>query len=159
MAIISNKAPKAGAKGFLLNVMPSRDALDEALSMNGQCSPTDCWHYVAINWVLDEIDPGGKHNVKVDAGHVRCNYKGYKYLADTPRHVKRSLMLFDAGRYDEVRVRGYSLRFRRVAKIQTLTADRRAAIAKAQARRRAEGRRSMNDMTLRKRVEGFSSIV
>jgi hypothetical protein len=38
-------------------------------------------------------EPGAPHHVRVDAGHIKTNYRGWRYIADTPRHVKRSLML------------------------------------------------------------------
>jgi hypothetical protein len=154
----ANASPKAGVKSFSLEVLPDRDHLETALSENGQCNPTDCWHYVAITALMDALAPGEKHNVKVDAGHIRLNYRGWRYVADTPRHVKRSLMLFDLGRYDEVRIKCYKLRFRRTTRIMPVSDARKAYMRDKQRARRAVGNRK-NDRTLRARVEGFSGLV
>lgn len=154
-------APKAGVKGFSLSVFPSRDALDVAIAANGFCNPTDCWHYVAISALLEKIAPRERHMVKVDAGHVKVNYRGWRYIADTPLHVKRSLMLFDKKRYDEVHVREYKLRFRRTTKIITKTRAQKDVINSNRAARVAAGgdERKRKYPDLRARVEGFSGIV
>jgi hypothetical protein len=157
----SNSAPKQATKGFLLKVMPSLDCLNEAIALDGQCDPRNCWHYVGINKKMDEIAPGERHQVKVDAGHIKVNYHGWRYVADTPRHVKRSLMLFDKGHYEALRVREYSLRFRRTTKIieqDNSSPERKAQINAARRKRIAEGKPD-KVYNLRKRVEGFSAIV
>ena len=151
---------KSTGKGFLLTVTPDKDSLDEAIAANGFCNPTDCWHYVAISKVMEKKAPGERHHVRVDAGHIKLNYKGWRYIADTPRHVKRSLLLFDKGRYNEVRVRPYNLRFKRTTKIVETTDQRKHQINIARLARAAAGRPDKkNYPSLRKRVEGFSSIV
>jgi hypothetical protein len=116
---------------------------------------------VAINKLMELLEPGARHHVRVDAGHVKLNYRGWRYVADTPRHVKISLMLFDKKRYEEVYIRAYSLQFRRATKIKPYTAKRAAQIDAARDRRIAEGRDYYPPppVSLRKRVEGFSSIV
>src|SRR5215510_4464889 len=111
------ETPKAGTKGFSLAVMPTRECLNESINSDGFCDPRKCWHFVAINALMERLEPSAKHYVKVDAGHIKLNYRGWRYAADTPRHVKRSLMLFDLKRYDEVHIRQYTLRFRRTTKI------------------------------------------
>ncbi len=152
--------PKPGAKGFALSVLPTRDQLDVALAEDGQCNPTDCWHYVAINALMDRLAPDEKHHVRVDAGHIKLNYRGWRYVADTPRHVKRSLMLFDLGRYNEVHVRQYTLRFRRTTKIIKITKERQDQINAARIERISRGStEQQNVYNLRKRVEGFSGVV
>jgi hypothetical protein len=155
----TNEAPKAGTKGFLLKVLPSKAQLEEAVAANGQCNPTDCWHYVAISTKMISIDPGAKHHVRVDAGHIRLNYRGWRYVADTPRHVKRSLMLFDRGFYEQVHVREYSLRFHRTTKIVKISKERQEQITEALAKRCAVFGRQEKAHNLRARVEGFSGIV
>lgn len=157
----SKDAPKPGTKGFLLKVTPSRDCLQEAIAQNGFCCPSKCWHYVAINKLMEQFEPGVKHHVRVDAGHIKLNYQGWRYIANTPRTVKRSLMLFDLKRYDEVHIREYSLRFQRTTKIIPFSKERKAQIYAARDRRIEEGRDyyPRPAVSLRKRVEGFSSIV
>lgn len=158
MSAKNKVAPKPGTKGFQLVVLPSRDSLEEAVAANGQCHPRRCWHYVAINKLMEQWEPGAKHYVRVDAGHIKLNYQGWRYIADTPLHVKRSLMLFDLGRYDEVHVREYSLRFRRTTKVTGLTKEQREHKSKMRAERIAH-HGPEKTYNLRKRVEGFSGIV
>jgi hypothetical protein len=154
-------APNAGAKGFSLAVMPTRQALDKAIDQNGFCDPRKCWHFVAINALMERLEPEAKHHVRVDAGHIKTNYRGWRYIADTPRHVKRGLMLFDLRRYDEVYIRQYTLRFRRTTKIIPISRDRQDQINLARAKRIAAGgdEHKRNYPDLHKRVEGFSGIV
>ena len=155
------KSPRPGTKGFQLKVTPSKDCLEEAIGQNGFCNPRKCWHFVAVNKLMEQLEPGAKHHVRVDCGHIKLNYGGWRYIANTPRTVKRSLMLFDAKRYDEVYIREYSLRFERTTKILPYTSKRKKQIDLARERRIAEGRDNYPQppVSLRKRVEGFSSIV
>lgn len=161
MSATRKTPPKEGTKGFGLEVLPARECLNEAIAMNGQCKPQKCWHYVAINKLMDRLAPGAIHHVRVDAGHVKLNYKGWRYIADQPRQVKLSLMRFDAGLFEQIRARQYTLEFRRTTKILPFTKKRKGQIYAAKERRIAEGRDSYPapTVTLRKRVEGFSSVV
>lgn len=162
MGKTKNPAPTIGTKGFAMLVMPSRDHLEAAIADNGFCHPSKCWHKVAIFAILLAWFPGARANdVKVDAGHIKLNYRGWRYIADTPRHVKRSLMLFDAKRYDEVHVREYTLRFRRTTKIVSATAAQRKQFSDRYFERIAGGwvPPKSGNPSLKKRVAGFSSIV
>lgn len=154
-------SPKVGAKSFKMDVLPSTDDLNDALASNGRCSPTDCWHFMAISKIMERLAPGQRHKVKVDAGHIKVNLHGWRYISDTPRHVKRSLMLFDAGRYDEVRIRKYRLHFRRLRRVYKASEDRKTQINSARAARIAagSGEERRKYPNLRARVEGFSGIV
>ena len=126
-----NKVPKQGAKGFLLTVLPSRKHLDKAIELDGFCKPDKCWHKVAIAAVLQQIDPNGNHHVRIDGGHVKFNLLNWRYVADTPRHVKRSLMLFDKRLYDQVYIRPYNLRCRRTTKVVKVARERQDQINQA----------------------------
>lgn len=161
--MLKNKTPKPGAKGFSLAVFPSREALAEAIAANGFCDPRNCWHHVAISAVLQKLAPDDRHRVHVDGGHIKINYCGWRYIADTPRQVKRSLMLFDLKRYEEVRVKEYNLHFRRTTKIIQASPERKAQINAARRARIAAGSdepyRYKGRPTLRMRVAGMSGIV
>jgi len=161
MSSICKAIPKEGTKGFLLEVLPNREHLDKAIEANGFCHPQKCWHRMAVYSLMERLAPGENHHVRVDAGHIKVNYKGWRYISDAPSHVKRSLMLFDAKRYDEVYIRRYKLRFRRSTKIIPVSRERQDQINAARKERIAAGgdehRRNYQD--LRKRVEGFSVIV
>lgn len=154
-------APKAGVSGFSLSVLPTRDCLDKAIDQDGFCDPRKCWHFVAISALMERLEPGAKHHVRVDAGHIKLNYRGWRYVADTPRHVKRSLMLFDLKRYDEVYIREYKVRFRRTTKIVPVSRERQDQINAARELRIAAGggERKHKYPNMRKRIEGFSSVV
>lgn len=155
-------APAPGAKAFKLAVTPDRNCLNKSILMNGFCTPGKCWHKVGISAA---ILPWGKltdlPHIRVDAGHVKMNYEGYRYVADTPHHVKLSLMKFDRKMYDDLYIRSYVLRFRRTTKIKRVTKERQEQINAARRIRIAAGgleyKRQYSN--LRKRVEGFSSVV
>ena len=157
-----NRQPRAGARTFDIYVTPTEEALFKSIAAGGNCDPNKCWHRVAILCVFD-----GWHNlsddphVRVDAGHVQANYEGWRYIADTPHHTEISLLKFDKERYDELKVKPYTLTFRRTTPIVRMTRDRQDRINETRRARVAAGgneyRRSYNSM--RKRVEGFSSVV
>jgi hypothetical protein len=154
-----NRVPKPGCKSFTISVLPSRDCLATAIGQNGFCHPRKCWHFVAISAIMTRLDPDGKHHrVKIDAGHVKLNYKGWRYIADTPLHVKRSLMLFDDQKYDQVLIRRYNLKFRRTTKIVPITAERAEQIRSLYHQKVASGY-VPKKVNLRARVAGFSGIV
>jgi hypothetical protein len=161
MAVI-NKIPKAGSKGFGMAVTPDRDHLDVAITANGQCKPKDCWHRVAIASILSAWGATSRElaSIKVDAGHIKLQFGGWRYTADTPSHVKRSLMLFDSRHYSDLRIREYNLRFRRARKIQTASLERKK---KVRLNNRAWRKNNPDYMpppaSLRSRIEGHSSIV
>ena len=150
---------KAGTKTFVLEILPDREDLEEAIAANGQCDPKNCWHRVAITKKMQDFGVDTNYHVRIDAGHIKLNYKGYRYVADTPLHVKRSLMLFDDDKYDLVRIRKYRLKFRRTTKIVETTPERREQINDNRRRREREGRPDRTDYNLRARVAGFSGIV
>jgi hypothetical protein len=157
-----NVAPVAGTKGFAMAVMPERKYLDKAIENQGFCNPSKCWHKVAIASIVDAWGPVNSPHIRVDAGHVKLNYRGWRYIADTPLHVKRSLMLFDKKRYDEVHIREYTLRFRRTTKVIRVSRERQDAInASRSARIRAGSneRKKYSGPTMRDRVVGHSSVV
>jgi hypothetical protein len=158
---VKSATPKAGTKGFQLAVLPNREDLNKAIAVNGFCHPKKCWHRMAVYSLMEHLEPGADHHVRVDAGHIKVNYRGWRYSADTPVHVKRSLMLFDAKRYDEVYIRTYKLRFRRTTKIIPISRARQDQINTARKERIAAGgdetRRGYPN--LRKRVSGFSLSV
>jgi hypothetical protein len=161
MIKIKNRVPVAGAKGFSMSVMPAREHLDKAINQDGFCDPAKCWHKVAIAAIADGWKPGGPTKVVVDAGHIKMTYRGWRYVADTPRHVKLSLMLFDKKRYDDVNIRNYTLRFHRVKKVEKMSEKDKIRINANRELRVAAGsdERTRRYPDMRKRVEGFSSIV
>lgn len=157
---VKSTVPKAGTQGFLLAVLPNREDLNKAIAVNGFCHPKKCWHRMAIYSLMERLEPNENHHVRVDAGHIKVNYRGWRYTADTPAHVKRSLMLFDAKKYDEVYIREYKLRFRRTTKIIPVTRERQDQINAARKERFAEGKDDRRGYpNLRKRVTGFSLSV
>lgn len=158
---VVNPRPKKGISGFAMEVSPKQEFLDKAIASGAHCDPRNCWQHLEVASILQAWDPNGNHHVRVDAGHVKFNLWGWRYTADTPRTVKRGFMLFDLKRYEEIRIRPYKLRCRRSTKILPYTKERQAQINSARAVRVKEGRDNYTrpPVSLRKRVEGFSSIV
>lgn len=70
-------------------------------------------------------------------------------------------MLFDLKRYEEVRVRSYTLRFRRTTKVISVTRERQDQINAARLKRIAAGgdEKKRKYPNLRARVAGFSGVV
>lgn len=157
-----NKAPRKGAMTFSMEVMPEQKYLDKAIEQNGFCDPKRCWHKLAIACIAEKWGSDTNPHIRVDAGTVKMNYEGYRYVALQPRHVKRSMLLFDKKRYDLVHIRPYRLLFRRTTKIIPVPAERQEQINEARRNRIVEGRPDKKRPaypTMHKRVEGFSAIV
>lgn len=149
-------------KEVTLSVSTTHDDLNAAIGMNGRCSPSKCMHKVAIARTLFALDPdgGGTHRVRIDGGHIKFNLHGYRYKADTPKAVKRSLMLFDQGAYDAIKVQTYSVRAHRTTKIAPITKERQEQVnANRRQRIAAGGDENRRNYNLRKRIEGFSGSV
>jgi hypothetical protein len=153
--------PKGPPKAFRLKVTPDREHLNKAIEANGVCDPKKCWHRMGVYDQMEQLEPGANHHIHVDAGHTQLHFQGWHYIADMPRHVKLSMLLFDAKQFDKVRVRSYVLNFRRVRKVIKVPRERQDQINAARRERIAAGgdeyRRGYPN--LRKRVVGFSSIV
>ena len=152
--------PAAGAKKFSFLVAPDKDALDAAIEQNGFCEPKKCWHFVAISALIEQMEPGANHHVRVDGANVKLNYRGWRYIANVPLHVKRTILYFDRHMYDRVHTRPYTLRFQRTTKIIAIPRARQDQINAARKSRVAAGNPDRTDYpNLRKRVEGLSGIV
>lgn len=124
---------------------------------------------VAIERALREMDPrAGDHRTRVDAGHIRFNFFGYKFEADTPRVAKASLIKFDteekARRKAEaagiefvsaVKPHSYMVEAVRLYKLKKITPERQEEMNRARQARAAAGFKPKR-YTLHKRVVGFA---
>ena len=146
---------------ILLDVECTVDDLNAAIRLDGRCTPDRCQHKVAISRALFAIDSDGTHHVRIDGGHVKFNFRGYRYVADTPRAVKRSLMLFDKGEYSSLHPMKYKLRAHRTTKIIPNTKERKAQINAARKARIAAGgdEHHRKYSNLKARIAGFSGAV
>lgn len=125
------------------------------------CTASLCMEKVAIARALDKIDPGAAargqhHKVRVDAGHIKFNYQGYRWKAETPKAARRALIMFDNKKTrPEVKPHSYKLtaiKGTKIKKGQPLSAERKKQILQAQRDRQKAGR---NRYMLRQRLVGF----
>jgi hypothetical protein len=95
-------------------------------------------------------------HVRVDAGHIKFNYRGFRWLADTPSRVKDWLIRFDRG--ETVRPHVYSIAARRTTEVIPFTKERQEQINLARQKRIREGRpdRNYTDPSIHQRVIGFA---
>jgi hypothetical protein len=136
----------------------------------GECGlATKCMVRVAVERVLRTLDPSmPNHHTRVDAGHIRFNYKGRRCVADTPRTAKAALIRFDleAKKKREAARRGVEFKSQvepfaiKVigelrGKLSPTTRKRKDNINQAR-RRRAEAGQKPKRYTLHKRVVGFA---
>jgi hypothetical protein len=145
-------------KVFQLEVHPDEKDLTYSIKAGGKCDPKKCWHRMAIHKKMERRAPGENHRVIVDAGHARLHYKGWRYIADQPQHVKRSILLFDKERYDLLHIRNYKLQFRRTTRVVPVPRERQDQINEARRQRIAAGGNEYrrNYPNMKKRVEGFA---
>ena len=103
---------------------------------------------------LDEVQIRKLH-VKIDGAKIKFNYKGYRWLADTPRVAKDALILFDQNRRDEIVPHKYTVTAVKTSKIIPFTPDRMDQINKAKQVRIAEGR----EKTYPRRITAHQRVV
>jgi hypothetical protein len=135
----------------------------------GEClKPSSCMVQVSLERTLRMAHPRTNHHSRVDAGHIKFNLEGYRYVADTPRKPKAALIAFD--REDAARKAArkkgepfkskvepfmFTITARRGAKIKATTPERQERINEARRKRRAAGQKQ-KQYTLRDRIVGFA---
>jgi hypothetical protein len=137
-----------------IHVKVKQKDIDEGLP----CSATLCMEKIAIARSLDIIDPEQKnhHKVRVDAGHIKFNMKGYRWLANTPLKAKTALIKFDdPEQRPKVRPHSYTLIATRMSKIVRMPPARQHQINEARRKRVAAGTEKVKRYTLRERIVGF----
>lgn len=136
----------------------------------GECLKAHkCMVRVAVERALRNLDPSmPNHHTRVDAGHIKFNYKGRHALADTARVAKAKLIQFDkevkekrkAKRQEkpfksEVVPFPFTVRAVLGRKIVKTTRERKDKINEARKRRQAAGQKP-KQYTLHQRVVGFA---
>jgi hypothetical protein len=126
---------------------------------NGECRmATRCMEKVAIARTLMTEFRGksdAELRVRIDAGHIKFNLRGCRWIADTPKIAAHSLQKFD--RKELVKPHSFVVVARKTATIKKVARDRQDQVNAA---RRARIRAGQPDKvytrkTLRKRVVGF----
>jgi hypothetical protein len=136
----------------------------------GECGLANkCMVRVAVERVLRQLDPTmPNHHTRVDAGHIRFNYKGRRCVADTPRVAKAALIRFDQEAKEKRKAKREGVEFKSKVepfaikvmgelrgKLAPTSRNRKDNINQAR-RRRAEGGQKPKKYTLHKRVVGFA---
>jgi hypothetical protein len=133
------------------------------------CDANRCMVRVANERKLRLDDPSmTNHHSRVDAGHIRFNYKGYRWMADTARIAKANLILFDKERRQKTKAKRKGQSFQskvepfaftviaeRKGKIKPTTPKRKEQINTARRKRAEEGQKPKR-YTLHQRVVGFA---
>jgi len=147
------------------NVHVSQRDIDE-----GEClKATKCMVRVAVERKLRLLDPSmPNHHSRVDAGHIRFNYKGHRWSADTHRSAKVGLITFDIEDRAKRKAKRAGTPFKskvtpftfpvvatRGAKLVKATRERKDQINAARDRRQAAGQKPKH-YTLHQRVAGFA---
>lgn len=136
------------------------DVIQKDIEDGQPCTASLCMEKVAIARALDRLDPGAAarnqhHKVRVDAGHVKFNFHGYRWKAETPKVARRALIMFDnKTTRPNVKVHSYKLTALKGTKIvkAELSPERKKQILKAQRERQKAGQ---NKYMLRQRLIGF----
>jgi len=137
---------------------------------DGECLDANlCMVRVGNESALRSLDPSmPNHHSRVDAGHIRFNYKGHRYAADTPKIAKAKLIQFDQEWADHRKRGGSKSTFKskvepfsftvvavKGAKLEATTRARKDNINAARKRRQEAGQKPKR-YTLHKRVVGFA---
>jgi hypothetical protein len=124
---------------------------------DGECRLAHrCMEKLAIAEALMKLFPKeASHHVRIDAGHIRFNANGYRWIANTPKIARRALIDFDRKR--PVRPHNYRVAAQRTTKIVPNPRKRQDQINKARRERVAAGVRdkTYTAQSLRKRIIGF----
>lgn len=137
----------------------------------GECGLANkCMVRVAVERVLRQLDPSmPNHHTRVDAGHIRFNWKGRRCVADTPRIAKAALIKFDQEAKEKRKAKRQGVEFKSEVepftikwvhaelrgRLKPTTRSRKDNINQAR-RRRAEAGQKPKKYTLHKRVVGFA---
>lgn len=125
----------------------------------GKCRlASKCMEKLANAEALIALFPNetGNFHVRVDAGHIRFNADGYRWIASTPKIAKYNLIEFDRKR--PVSPHSYKVTAQKMSKIVPISRERQAQINEARRRRSAAGipDKKYTKQTLRQRVVGFA---
>lgn len=136
----------------------------------GECLKAHkCMVRVANERALRSLDPSmPNHHSRVDAGHIKFNYKGRYAIADTPRVAKAKLIQFDKEVKEKRKAKQVGKPFKSEVepfgfivcavlgrKIIKTTRERKDKINEARKRRQAAGQKP-KQYTLHQRVVGFA---
>lgn len=142
-----------------IRVETKQEDIDE-----GECKLiTKCMEKIAIARALtsqlglkkpEEIS---KLHVRVDGGHIKFNYNGYRWVANTPTKAKNALIRFDRDK-SLVRPHSFTIVAARTTKVLPFTNERREQVNQARADR---ARRGVPDKvyeapTIHRRVVGYA---
>jgi hypothetical protein len=141
-----------------IRVETTQEDIDE-----GECKLiTKCMEKIAIARALKEQlhlkdEEVSKLHVRVDGGHIRFNYKGYRWVANTPAKAKNALIRFDR---DKSLVRPHTFTFvaARTTKVIPMTDERRAQInmAREDRARRGQPDKVYTAPSVHERVVGYA---
>lgn len=129
----------------------------------GECKLiTKCMEKIAIARALTnqlELKPDEvtKLHVRVDGGHIKFNYDGYRWEANTPTKAKNALIRFDRDK-SLVRPHTFTIIATRTNKVLPFTDERRDQINKARAERAKRGMpdKAYSTPTIHERVVGYA---
>lgn len=124
---------------------------------SGECRLAHrCMEKLAVARALNDVFPDEtSHHVRIDAGHIRFNADGHRWIANTPKIARRALIEFDHKR--PVRPHSYKLTAQRTTKILPNPRKRQDQINTARRKRIAAGvpDKTYTAQSLRKRIIGF----
>jgi len=115
-----------------------------------------CMQKLAITEALMKLFPDDSgHHVRVDGGHIWFNADGWRWIANTPKVAKRTLIDFDHKR--PVKPHRYTVVAQRTTRILPNPRKRQEQINKARQKRIAAGipDKDYTAQSLRKRIIGF----
>lgn len=98
-----------------------------------------------------------KLHVRVDGGHIKFNYDGYRWEANTPTKAKNALIRFDRDK-SLVRPHSFTIVAARTTKVLPFTDERREQINQARADRVRRGvpDKAYTAPTIHERVVGYA---
>jgi hypothetical protein len=132
--------------------------------VDAECrKPLRCMERNAVTRALIELfglqnkpDLVRKLHVRVDAGHIKWNWDGWRWDASTPPRTKDWIIRFDA--QQPVSPHSYTLKGIKTTRIVSFTRERQDQINAARQKRVREGRpdKVSRQKTLHDRVVGFA---
>lgn len=129
----------------------------------GECGLiTKCMEKLAVVRALTKLLKLKDHeitklHVRVDGGHIKFNYNGYRWVANTPTKAKNALIRFDRDK-GLVRPHTFTINAERKSKVVPFTQERREQINEARTDRARRGLpdKAYTAPTIHERVVGFA---
>lgn len=124
------------------------------IELGTPCTASQCMEKLAIERVLDKIEPGD-HKVRVAAQGIKFNIYGWRWKALTPKTALANLIEFDNPKTRaRVKPHSYKVIAQRTTQITKVSDEQKVRINENRRKRKSEGRGPKKYHSIKERIVG-----